>query len=67
MVQQDLAAADLDDQILRDQRNIAGVNVFAQLTIGQPECGVPDADNIFLGERGGGNALPIDECSVVTA
>ena len=67
MIQQDLSAADLDDQILRDQRNVAGVAVLAQLTIGQPERGVPDADNIFLGERGGGNALPIDKCCIVAA
>ena len=67
MIQQDLSAADLDDQILRDQRNVASIKVFAQLTIGQPECGGPDSDNIFLGERGGGHALPIDKCSVVTA
>ena len=65
MIQQDLAPADLDDQILRDQGYVAGINVFAQLTVGQPECGGPDADNIFLGKRGGGNALPIDKCAIV--
>ena len=65
MIQQDLAPADLDDQILRDQRHVAGIDVFAQLTVGQPECCGPDADNIFLGKRGGGNALPIDKCAIV--
>ncbi len=67
VVQQDLAPGDLHHQILRDQRHIAGVNVFAQLTVGQPVCGVPDADNVFLGERGGGNTLPVDKCAIVTA
>ena len=66
VVQQDLAPADLDDQILRDQRNVAGIKVFPQLAVGQPECGVPDADDIFLGKRGGGNTLPIDKCAIVT-
>ena len=66
VVQQDLAPADLDDQILRDQRNVTGIKVFAQLTVGQPECGVPDGDNILLGQRGGGNALPVDKCAIVT-
>jgi len=47
VVQQNLAPADLDDQILRDERHIAGVNVFTQFTVGQPECRMPDADNIF--------------------
>ncbi len=62
-----LPPADLDDQILRDQRHIAGVNIFTQFTAGQPECRMPEADNIFLGQGGGSNSLTIDKCSVVAA
>ena len=67
VVQQDLAAGHLDHEILRDQRHIAGVDVFAQRPVDEPESGRADADNVFLGQRGRGNRLPIDKCAVMTA
>jgi hypothetical protein len=52
VVEEHLAAGHLDDQVLRDQGDVSGVDVLPQLVAGQPECGVPDADDVLLGKRG---------------
>jgi hypothetical protein len=51
MIEQNLAAGDFHHQILRHQRDIAGVDIFAQFPLGQPESGVADTDDVFLGQR----------------
>ena len=65
MIQQDLAPADLDDQILRDQGHVAGINVFAPVPSVSRDVAGPMPTDISLGKRGGGNALPIDKCAIV--
>ncbi len=67
MVEQHLAPGDLHDQVLCDQRHVAGVKVFTQLVTGETESRVSDSNDVPLGKCGGGNPLAIDKCSVVTA
>jgi hypothetical protein len=64
IVKDHLAARQLDPQVARHQRDVAGVDELLQFVADEPVAGAADADDVALGDRSGQDALAVDERAV---